>query len=356
MLKLFGKSITKNELERKLGDMSQLCGIKVYEFTDGQARGVRAADFRTGTGFDFTVLIDRCMDISLASFKGIPLAWRSFVGEVHPAYYDKEGLEWLRTFGGGLLQTCGLQHAGHPEEDEDGKFGLHDRISTIPARDISICQTWRGGKYIMSIEGRMLYGALYKGNLVLRRRITAVLGEKRLLIEDSVTNVGNSTSPHMIYYHINLGYPLLDKGSELLTRSRGVPADAEAEKDPKNYHRFQDPVRGCQEKCYHHEPEPSQGPYVINALVNRDLSGGLGVYEKYRKNELPYLMEWKMMGIKEYVVGIEPGNCPMKTRKWLKENGLMPYLKPGEQRTYTLEIGLIEGKEEIRRIERIIKK
>ena len=100
MFRLFGKNVTKRELQRKLGDMSQLCGIKVHEFSDGQARGIRAADFRSGAGFDFTVLIDRCMDISLASYKGIPLAWRSFVGEVHPCYYDKDGLEWLRTFRG----------------------------------------------------------------------------------------------------------------------------------------------------------------------------------------------------------------------------------------------------------------
>ena len=36
---------------------------------------------------------------------------------------------------------------------------------------------------------------------------------------------------------------------------------------------------------------------------------GIGVRWTYPTANLPYLMEWKMMGNGTYVVGVEPANC-----------------------------------------------
>src|SRR5688572_32739857 len=44
---------------------------------DGKERGVRAAEFRTGTGLAFTVLLDRGLDISHAEWCGKAMNWRS---------------------------------------------------------------------------------------------------------------------------------------------------------------------------------------------------------------------------------------------------------------------------------------
>ena len=38
----------------------------------------------------------------------------------------------------------------------------------------------------------------------------------RLVVEDAVTNEGYETTPHMLLYHCNLGYPVLSEDSELL--------------------------------------------------------------------------------------------------------------------------------------------
>jgi hypothetical protein len=103
-----------------VGDLSQIAGIKLGEWSDGSERGLRVADVRTGSGLGFTVLLDRGMDICLAAYKGLPLAWVSPTGFSHPMYFDPQGFHWLRTFGAGLLTGCGLTSAGAPGEVAEG--------------------------------------------------------------------------------------------------------------------------------------------------------------------------------------------------------------------------------------------
>src|SRR5512141_2170662 len=106
---LYGRNWTPDELKRMVGTLDQLAGIRLVEYADGKARGMRAAEVWTGSGLSFTIWLDRGMDIGPASFEGKPLAF------LHPALgtpsqYEPDGLGWLRTFGGGLLTTCGLTH------------------------------------------------------------------------------------------------------------------------------------------------------------------------------------------------------------------------------------------------------
>ena len=101
-MNIFGKEISKEELQQKTGDISQLGGVKYYELTDGVSRGVRAIDLKSPCGLDFTVLLDRGMDISSFSYKSVPIAWRSATRDTSPVYYESRGIEWLRTFYGGL--------------------------------------------------------------------------------------------------------------------------------------------------------------------------------------------------------------------------------------------------------------
>lgn len=103
--------INKNHdfLMKRMGDISQLAGLKRYEMLDGKARGVEAVDFKTGTGFQFTVLPGRGMDIAWASYQGVPISYMSKTGIVSPAYYNPEGMNWLRSFLPVCLQPAGSQ-------------------------------------------------------------------------------------------------------------------------------------------------------------------------------------------------------------------------------------------------------
>ena len=89
MANLYGKNYTKKDLLRLVGDLSQIGGIRPVEYMDGNERGVRALQFKTGSGLEFTILPDRAMDVYEAKFNGKSLCWHSQAGPVNPAFKQK---------------------------------------------------------------------------------------------------------------------------------------------------------------------------------------------------------------------------------------------------------------------------
>ena len=81
--------------------------MRDFTFNDGKSKGVRAIEINTGN-LCITVLPDRCMDIAQASFKGTPVSWISKTGITSPMYYEKDGRNFMRSFYGGLVSTCGF--------------------------------------------------------------------------------------------------------------------------------------------------------------------------------------------------------------------------------------------------------
>ena len=144
MAKLYGCELSRGELMRKIGDISQIAGTRSYQLTHGNENGVDGVDFRTGTGFNFTVLPGRGMDISYAEYNGQPLCWRSATGDMESSYFESAGLGWLRGFYGGLLVTCGMTYAGAPCTDEESELGLHGRTSYTPAKNVWTDGQWEG--------------------------------------------------------------------------------------------------------------------------------------------------------------------------------------------------------------------
>ncbi|MBS7644841.1 MAG: aldose 1-epimerase family protein [Candidatus Bathyarchaeia archaeon] len=357
MVRLFGVDYDRRELYRRVGDLSQLGGVKYYELRDGNQKGVEALDFGTGSGLRFTVLPGRGMDISHAEYKGIPLCWRSPTGDVAPCFYEPEGLGWLRSFYGGLLVTCGLTNAGAPSEDEGLALGLHGRISNIPARGVAFGDRWKGDECILWARGIVREASVFGENLSLERLIEARLGGKSIHITDKVENLSFSKTPHMILYHVNIGFPVVDRGSMLIAPVLDVkPRDKEAEEGAEEYNRFSDPIPGFKEKVYYLAMKGDRDGYVYAAIVNREFMDGegIGVYVKYKRSQLDYFVEWKMMGEGVYVVGMEPANCKVEGRAKMREEGTLKFLDPGEARIYELEIGVLASNSEIASMERLI--
>ena len=111
MVKLYGQTLTRRQVCERSGSLSQFAGVRLMTLGDGVERGVRMLEFRTGSGFSFDVLVDRAMDIGRCEHDGRALGWQSATGFIGPWYYEPEELGWLRGFGGGLLTTCGMEHA-----------------------------------------------------------------------------------------------------------------------------------------------------------------------------------------------------------------------------------------------------
>jgi len=353
MATLFGREYSRRELCRRVGDVRQVAGVRPYELLDGKGRGVRAADFRTGTGFRFSVLADRGLDISHAEYRGRPVAWISPTEEAAPAYFQPGGLGFLRTFYAGLLTTCGLTYCGAPCEDEGEPLGLHGRISHIPAYDLAIDQRWEGDEYHMSLSGKLREAAVFQENVELRRSISVRLGESRLFVKDEIENLGYKETPFMLLYHINLGFPVVDEGARIVSPTAAAePRDAEAEKGKDEYASLPAPVPGYAEQVFYHEMKPDSEGLVHAAIVNDAFAGGpFGAYVTYPKSELPRFIEWKMVGEGEYVVGMEPANCLVAGRAAEREAGTLQFLEPGEVRQVTLEIGVLDGEEAVKELE-----
>lgn len=357
MPKLYGKAFTKRDLLRHIGDISQVGGVKRYWLGEGKAAGTEAVDFRTGSGLNFTVLPGRGMDISFAEYRGTPLCWRSCTGEVSPAFFEPQGLRWLRSFFGGLLTTCGLTHLGEPCVDQGEPLGLHGRISNLPAQNVLADGYWEEGDYIVWTQGKIREAAVFGENICLTRRITAWLGESRLKLEDTVENLGFERTPHMILYHINGGFPVVAEGSELICPVGSFqPRDEEAKVEMERYNHFLPPTPGFKERVYYLDLKTDQQGYTYVALVNKSFGNGegIGFYLKYKKQQLPVLVEWKMNGEGCYVVGIEPANCRVEGRAKARESGELEFLDPGETRRYEIEIGVLTSKQQINQFEEMV--
>jgi galactose mutarotase-like enzyme len=327
----------KSETLKYIGNLSQLGGCRHYTLNEGSARGMRATDINTGSGLRYTVLPDRAMDISLASYKGINLVYLTSNGETHPAFYEPEGVGWLRTFAAGLLTTCGLTYLGSPCEDEGEQLGLHGRISTSPARQFADLSEWDGGEYNIKVKGIIEEGFLFGNKLRLERAISSVLGESAIHVQDKITNFGSKPSPFTILYHMNFGYPLLSEDTELIIDpSETIPRDPDAVPGLNDFRRFIKPQPDYKEQVFYHK---MKGNNAGDAEVTiRNQTDRTAVTIKFNIEQLPYITQWKMMGCGEYVLGIEPCNIPCKSRNVLRKENILPFLQPGESKIINLEI------------------
>ena len=322
-------SVPAEQAALRVGSLGQVARVDRFIEDDGPARGARRVRVVNGGGLEFEVHPDRALDIGSATFNGIPFAWLSATGITRPDAYEPQGRGWLRTFGGGLVTTCGLDSFGPPADDEDGVAGMHGRIGTVPA---SLTET-SATPDLVTVAGEVRQAGVFQENLVLRRRITSRVGSSSFTIDDTVTNEGESSSPHMVLYHVNLGWPLLDAGTVIDIPATSVtPRDSDAVAGFDARTEVGEPTVGFREQVYIHEAGDERVARVTNA------ARGLELTLRY-SDTLPALFQWKMTATKHYVLGLEPANTSeIQGRAAARENGILPRLEPGETRSYSIEI------------------
>lgn len=331
---------TGREVAAYVGTMDQLARVRTSVLDDGRGRGVRIADVDNGSGLRFTVLLDRGMDIGDASFNGVPIAYQTSVGIVHPSYFEPDGLRWLRSFGAGLLTGCGLRNAGAPEAERvNDPLGLHGKLSNIPAESVSVSKGWNNGIYQLSVSGTVREVSFCGENLELRRTVSTALGDNTITVCDEVTNLGVRPSPLMMLYHINAGFPLLSETSVVEGRiKQTVPRNEVAAAGLPEWNVCQPPTSGFVEQCFFHDVEKDADGMARMTLRNPE--SGIAMAVAYRKAELPYFIQWKMMGNQEYVMGLEPSNCHLDGQAAEQKNGTLKTIEPGERVSFKVAITL----------------
>ena len=321
------------------GNPYQLGGTRHYRLAGGVRDGVRCIDVHTGSGFDYTIVPDRGMDISLASYKGRNLTYLTDAAEAHPAYYDPEGTEWLRTFSGGLLTTCGPTYLGPPCEDEGEKLGLHGRISAIPARDV--CDLSDPETGIIRITGSLHDIRPFGTKVAVKREIVSEIGTPAVVVTDTVTNKGKDPVPLCLLYHINFGYPFLTEQADFCVPSAQCAGyDDYTRKRMKERFHMHSPSAELSERNYMHT---FRGGPVTMGIWNKRIDMGLAVTVTFDSGALPYVTQWMLENPIDYVAALEPANVPCLSRSELRSLRLLPQLGPGESRTFSVTIGILEG-------------
>jgi Domain of unknown function (DUF4432) len=339
--------------KNKISNHAQLGGIETAVLDNGAGRGMRIAWINTGTGLRYKLTLDRAMDITDAFYHQHSLAWLGDPAMVQPQLFPDRGLNWLRTFGGGLITTCGLSHVGGPETDEYGERGLHGLVSNIPAEIESIMQPDPANDNMeMSITGRIQQSQIFGPRLELKRTISGTLGKASIRIHDEVVNRGNEPAPHMLIYHCNFGWPLVDEGTDIIWKGAWRPRyenpDNRIFNKNNNFRKCPAPMeehRGSGEEVVFVDIEADPSGLCAVGLYNAGL--GLAVALKFNKKQLPWFTNWQHWGAGEYVTGLEPGTNPPIGQAKARAQKELIFIGPGEKKIYDLEFEVLTDKKTI---------
>ncbi len=310
-------------MNKYIGHANQLYGVEEMILCTGKGKGMKMLQVRNGSGLELMISADRCADIVKISFKGDNLSYFSPCGYVAPAYYEKDGISFLKSFTAGFITTCGLTNVGNPCVDEGEEFGLHGGISNTPCDNIY--HYIKDDKIHICAEIRD--ARMFSHNFILEREYVIPLFENVLEMTDTIKNIGSTTAPVQLLYHCNLGYPLLDESTQFTIPSIEVKGrDDYAEAHIADCLKTQKPEKGYQEMCFYHKMEGIAKVSVYNPNIKK------GLDMIYDTKELGCFTQWKLMGEYDYVMGIEPGNAHPDGRDVMRKNNTLEMLEPGKEK------------------------
>ena len=320
-----------------IGHDSQYYGMEEHTIVGGKGDGMHILEVNNGSGLEAVISLDRNADISRLRYKGVNLNYFSPCGYVAPNYYDFNGTGWLKSFTAGFLTTCGLQAVGNPCVDEGEELPLHGSIANQPTEQ----RVWYTEDNQMIIKTVTKDEVIFGRKLLLERKYTFPVEKNEFYIEDTIVNRGDKKEPVEILYHMNMGYPLLDEESVVKIDSESVTARNEhAMEDIDNWNKMEPPTPGYEERCYYHKMKNG-----VAGIFQPKRNVGLRI--EYDKSNLDCFVQWKMMGVRDYVLGLECGNAYPDGRDVMREKGILKFLEPGEKVTYKLKIKMIDKMEEL---------
>lgn len=298
----------------------QLYTLRRLTVSEGKARGSQIVEVCTAGGLQVDILPDAGMDIGQVRYKGTNMTFISKNGYDSPvAFLPYEG-EFLNTFPGGLLYTCGLRTTGDAHRDGEEWQPFHGRHHGHPSEQV--CAEVVDDTVV--IRGTVRETALFGYNLVLKRTIRIPVFGAKIAVEDELTNMTHSDQEYAVLYHCNFGYPLVcaDARLELPLKRRTTPRTAFAATGLGSECSFPTPTPDAEEMVFFHEDMEHTASVVNEKLgVRMDMCWS---------ETLPVLSHWRSTASGDYALGLEPSNCYLLGRKAERENGTLPVLKPFE--------------------------
>lgn len=324
-------------MNQYLGHPTQLGGVEEVILAKGKGKGMNILRVRNTKNLELNLVADRAMDISRLFYKGINLGYFGPSGYVAPGLFDdSKGNGFLRDFYAGFLTTCGLTAAGSPCEDDGEQTPLHGVIHHTPCEEYYHRET----ESEIIVEAVVREAGLFLHQMELKRTYTISKTQNTIKISDTVTNIGNKPSPCMLLYHFNMGYPLLSETAEITIPEISSRARNEhAQTGYETRKTVESPQADYEEQCFYYDVEETNGKARVS-IQNKEI--GVCLTMAFDKKELPCFTQWKMMGVNDYVMGLEPGNCFPDGRDVMRRDGLLRILNPGEVYHTTVELSITD--------------
>ncbi|HAH45156.1 aldose 1-epimerase family protein [Gimesia sp.] len=324
--------------------------IQKQQLHGGLSEGVDLITVNNGE-LTLSILPTRGMGIWKGDFQGTPLGWQSPVKTpVNPAYInlsERGGLGWLSGFNE-LICRCGLISNGPPGKDPAGnplesELTLHGRIANTPAHQVSVTLDPADEGWIR-ISGQVSEGMLFGSQLLLESTLETQLGSNTFRIRDRVSNPGADSVESELLYHINVGSPFLEEGSQFsMPFAEMAPRDPRAEEGVNEFETFLGPTEGYAEQAYYFDPAADENGFTPALLTNK--AGRKGFLVNFRKANLPCFTLWKNtqpVG-SGYVSGLEPGVNFPNFRAAEREKGRLKSLAPGESYETEFEVSILNN-------------
>jgi hypothetical protein len=280
------------------------------------------------------------------------MGWKSPVrGPVHPKFVplcEPTGLGWLEGFDE-LVVRCGLESNGPPVFDGQGRLvqPLHGRIANRPAHflQVTIDESARS----ICVKGIVEEARFHFQKLRLTTTISTLLNSRRLTIDDEVENFGGTDAEMQMLYHINIGKPFLDAGSQIVIDPMQSVTAKEGQLCPETWSIVSPPTSGKGEECYFVGHSTAASPSQV-LLKNTKKEG---VVVTFDPSSLPCFTIWKNAAAENdgYVVGLEPGTNFPNPRAGEKEAGRVVTLSPSESWSTKVSLDWLTRKDEIETIE-----
>ncbi len=305
-----------------IGNPAQLVTLRRVSVSEGRAKGTEIIEVKTAGALELELLPDAGLDIGQCRYKGINMSWMSKNGYDSPAAISPYETEFVNTFPGGLLYSCGLRSAGPANRDGGEWHPLHGRYHSLQADHIAA--VIEGDEVVVS--GTIRETALFGHCLEVKRVIRIPVFGSSVTVEDTVTNETPRDEEIMQIYHCNFGYPLLSEKAKLfLPEAREtIPRTEFAKTGLGRECEFDAPIDSEEERVFFQKMERE----FWARLENPEL--GVQMTISWSGDTLPILSEWRSMASGDYVLGLEPTNCYISGRHDERENGTLPVLKAWE--------------------------
>ncbi len=325
-------------------------GLQRFMLTDGLRRGVELLIVDTGT-VRAAICPTRGMSLWKAHINGIDYGWNSpIAGPIHPNFVaigESSGIGWLDGFDE-LLVRCGMRSFGAPEFDEVGRvrFPVHGRVGNLPAQNVQVHLDETTAR--LHVTAEVLEARFLQYNLKLQVDYGFDIGQPTIAIRDRITNLSGLPTSVQMLYHINVGRPILDGGSQLHLSAEQVCArDAWAAEGLDGWQAYLPPTTGYAEQVYFFKPKPDAHGKATVLLESSDASLGFAVH--FDTHSLPYFSQWKHTAAEAdgYVTGLEPGTGFPNPRSFEESKGRTLNLDAGASVDFQIILEGVSDAEQI---------